>query len=64
MHAVLTEPGNVGILTGPAFIDALKLRLEIGADGLTVQGVGNYSGSFEEYLEGGSPEAIAWIYVT
>ncbi|KAL2068818.1 hypothetical protein VTL71DRAFT_15156 [Oculimacula yallundae] len=37
------EPGNVGILVGPPFFDALKAR--IGGDSLLVQGVNEYVAS-------------------
>lgn len=47
-----TEPGNVGLVTGPPFFDALSSM--IGANSLSVQGV-DYSASIEGFLEGGDP---------
>ncbi|RKF60244.1 putative cutinase 5, partial [Erysiphe neolycopersici] len=51
-----TEPGNVGILTGPSFFDALDDKLE--NNDLAIQGV-NYPASITGYLIGGSPEGAA-----
>jgi len=48
-----TEPGNVGILVGPPFFDALREKL--GSDNVAVQGVNDYSASIDGYLEGGDP---------
>jgi cutinase len=48
-----TEPGNVGILVGPPFFDALEGL--VGASALTIQGVNDYSASIDGYLEGGDP---------
>ena len=45
-----TEPGNVGLVTGPPFFDALSAM--IGANALSVQGV-SYSASVEGFLAGG-----------
>ncbi|KAH8589771.1 cutinase-domain-containing protein [Bisporella sp. PMI_857] len=45
-----TEPGNVGVLTGPPFFDALTAML--GADAVTVQGV-DYPADVEGFLRGG-----------
>ncbi|CZT08205.1 related to cutinase precursor [Rhynchosporium graminicola] len=45
------EPGNVGILVGPPFFDALRAR--VGAANLTVLGVNDYKASVEGYLAGG-----------
>ncbi|KKY15688.1 putative cutinase precursor [Phaeomoniella chlamydospora] len=47
------EAGNVGLLAGPPFFDALQKL--IGSDNLAVQGV-DYAASLEGYLEGGDPE--------
>ena len=58
-----TEPGNVGILTGPAVIDALKNQSAIGVDGLTVQGINNYTATINEYLAGGDEKGIYTMYV-
>jgi cutinase len=52
-----TEPGNVGILVGPPFFDAL--RSVVGASALTIQGVNDYSASIDGYLEGGDPAGSA-----
>jgi len=48
-----TEPGNVGILVGPPFFDAL--RTQFGSANVAVQGVNDYSASIAGYLEGGDP---------
>lgn len=54
------EPGNVGALVGPAFIEALGSALLLAAGGgdesytVTAQGVGDYDASVTSYLEGGS----------
>jgi hypothetical protein len=45
------EPGNVGILVGPPFFDALKAR--VGSAALAVQGVNEYKASIAGYLAGG-----------
>jgi hypothetical protein len=47
-----TEPGNVGLFTGPPFFDALTAML--GKNTVNVQGV-DYSASIEGFLEGGDP---------
>ena len=52
-----TEPGNVGILVGPPFFDAL--RSSVGTSALTIQGVNDYSASVDGYLEGGDPAGSA-----
>jgi hypothetical protein len=52
-----TEPGNVGILVGPPFFDAL--RSLVGTSALTIQGVNDYSASIDGYLEGGDPAGSA-----
>jgi cutinase len=49
-----SEPGNVGILVGPPFIDALQDL--VGSSALTVQGVNNYDASVDGYLAGGDPD--------
>ncbi|TVY18302.1 Cutinase [Lachnellula arida] len=46
-----TEPGNVGILVGPPFFDAL--REDVGTAALTIQGVNNYTADIAGYLAGG-----------
>lgn len=58
-----TEPGNVGILTGPAVIDSLRNESEIGLDGLTIQGLNNYTATINEYLGGGDEKGIYTMYV-
>lgn len=45
-----TEPGNVGLVAGPPFFDALSQMM--GADQVTVQGV-DYGASIEGFLVGG-----------
>jgi Cutinase len=45
-----TEPGNVGLVTGPPFFDALSAM--IGANSISVQGV-EYPASIEGFLQGG-----------
>jgi hypothetical protein len=45
-----TEPGNVGLVTGPPFFDALSAM--IGKNSMSVQGV-EYPASIEGFLEGG-----------
>jgi len=45
-----TEPGNVGLVTGPPFFDALSAI--IGQNSISVQGV-DYPASIEGFLEGG-----------
>jgi cutinase len=52
-----SEPGNVGILVGPPFFDALQPL--VGASALTIQGVNDYSASIDGYLEGGDPVGSA-----
>jgi cutinase len=52
-----TEPGNVGILVGPPFFQALKSL--VGSSALTIQGVNDYSASIDGYLEGGDPVGSA-----
>ena len=47
-----TEPGNVGVLTGPEFFTALETT--VGAQNVVVQGV-DYSASIDGFLEGGDP---------
>jgi len=56
-----TEPGNVGILVGPPFFDAL--RSSVGTSALTIQGVNDYSASVDGYLEGGDPAGSAEMAV-
>jgi len=45
-----TEPGNVGLVTGPPFFDALTAI--IGSNSMEVQGV-DYPASIEGFLQGG-----------
>jgi len=45
-----TESGNVGLVTGPPFFDALSAM--IGANSVSVQGV-EYPASIEGFLQGG-----------
>ena len=45
-----TEPGNVGLVTGPPFFDALTAM--IGSNSLDIQGV-DYPASIEGFLLGG-----------
>jgi cutinase len=52
-----TEPGNVGILVGPPFFEALKSA--VGASAVTIQGVNSYTASIDGYLEGGDPTGSA-----
>ena len=52
-----TEPGNVGILVGPPFFEALESL--VGSSALTIQGVNDYSASIDGYLEGGDPVGSA-----
>lgn len=46
-----TEPGNVGILVGPPFFDALRTKL--GSSAIAVQGVNDYNADIDGYLAGG-----------
>ena len=52
-----SEPGNVGILVGPPFFDAL--RSLVGSGNVNVQGVNDYSASVAGYIEGGDPVGSA-----
>jgi cutinase len=45
-----TEPGNVGLVTGPPFFDAIQAMM--GSKAVAVQGV-NYPASIEGFLQGG-----------
>ncbi|KAF8864885.1 putative cutinase [Acephala macrosclerotiorum] len=56
-----SEPGNVGILVGPPFFDAL--RSAVGSANLVIQGVNDYSASVAGYLEGGDPVGSAEMAV-
>lgn len=47
-----TEPGNVGLVTGPPFFDALDSML--GPAAVTIQGV-DYGARIEGFLAGGDP---------
>jgi cutinase len=53
-----TEPGNVGILVGPPFFDALTSAAGTSSI-FTFQGVNDYSASVDGYLEGGDPKGSA-----
>jgi hypothetical protein len=54
-----TEPGNVGVLVGPPFFDAL--RSTIGAGNVVVQGV-DYPASIEGFLAGGDSASAQTMY--
>lgn len=56
-----TEPGNVGLFTGPPFFDALTSML--GANSLAIQGV-DYSASVEGFLEGGDSTGSQAMWAT
>ncbi|KAH6712380.1 cutinase [Leptodontidium sp. MPI-SDFR-AT-0119] len=47
-----TEPGNVGLVTGPPFFDALEAVM--GAGAVSVQGV-EYGATITGFLQGGDP---------
>lgn len=47
-----TEPGNVGLFSGPPFFDAMEAIM--GAGTVSVQGV-EYGASIEGFLQGGDP---------
>lgn len=49
-----TETGNVGLLTGPPFFDALEAAVQAGGLKVAVQGV-DYGATIPEFLEGGDP---------
>ncbi|KAK0121804.1 hypothetical protein ONS95_010087 [Cadophora gregata] len=51
-----TEPGNVGLFSGPPFFDALEATM--GAGAVSVQGV-EYSANIEGFLQGGDPAGSA-----
>lgn len=55
-----TEPGNVGIVAGPPFFNALDSI--VGSSSVTIQGVNNYAASVEGYLEGGDPTGSKEMY--
>lgn len=52
-----TEPGNVGILVGPPFIDALDAA--VGSGNLLIQGVNNYAATIAGYVAGGDAAGSA-----
>lgn len=52
-----TEPGNVGILVGPPFFEALKDR--VGSSKVAIQGVNKYAASVAGYLSGGDATGSA-----
>lgn len=45
------DPGNVGLLTGSPFFDAIQAQLE--GKSLAVQGTNNYAASIDGFLNGG-----------
>lgn len=47
-----TEPGNVGILVGPPFFQALESL--VGSSAVTVQGLNDYAADINGFLESGS----------
>ena len=51
------EPGNVGVLAGPPFFQALGDI--VGSEAVTLQGVNNYAASVEGFLEGGDSDGTA-----
>jgi hypothetical protein len=55
------EPGNFGVLVGPPFVWALQDV--VGTDGLTIQGVNDYSASVAGYLAGGDADGSTNMYV-
>jgi Cutinase len=55
-----TEPGNVGLVTGPPFFDALSAM--IGQNSISIQGV-DYPASIEGFLEGGDAAGSQAMYV-
>lgn len=54
-----TEPGNVGVLVGPPFFDALGAI--VGSGNLVLQGV-DYPASVEGFLEGGDSGGAQTMY--
>jgi cutinase len=54
-----TEPGNVGILVGPPFFEAL--REKVGSRRLAIQGVNGYDADVEGYLDGGDAGGITMM---
>jgi len=52
-----TEPGNVGILVGPPFFEALKES--VGTSAVAIQGVNGYAASVAGYLAGGDATGSA-----
>lgn len=56
-----TEPGNVGLVTGPPFFDALEAMLGTGQ--VAVQGV-DYSASIEGFLDGGDKQGSQVMFVS
>lgn len=52
-----TEPGNVGILVGPPFLEALDAA--VGDANVAVQGVNNYAADVQGYLAGGDAKGSA-----
>lgn len=46
-----TEPGNVGLLAGPAFFEAVEDR--VGQGNVAVQGTNNYAADVPGFLAGG-----------
>ena len=56
-----TETGNVGVLAGPPFFDALGAI--IGAGNLVLQGV-DYPASVEAFLDGGDSGGAQTMYTS
>jgi cutinase len=56
-----TEPGNVGVLAGPPFFNAL--RSAVGSSNVAIQGVA-YPASIEGFLVGGDVAGSATMYVS
>ncbi|KAL3421566.1 Cutinase 3 [Phlyctema vagabunda] len=56
-----SEPGNVGVIVGPPFFEALKAV--VGSGNVAVQGVNDYPAEVGGFLEGGDPGASAEMAV-
>lgn len=50
------DPGNVGVLVGPPFFEAL--RTAVGSSALAIQGVNGYDADIDGYLAGGDAGGI------
>lgn len=55
-----TEPGNVGLLAGPPFFQAVANALSTSGSSLAVQGV-DYGATIAGFLEGGDPVGAATL---